>query len=187
MSARPGSPTSTEIAFQPATEALSYRLLPSGRGSRRRLEGMRDQHRGERCFIIGNGPSLLKTDLSMLRHEYTFGLNRGYLLFDRIGAPTTFLVAVNRYVVEQFAQDLIAAPSTTFVSWRSRRWIPADSHVTFVRRARPFTFSTDTAQGAWEKRSHLCGASARLPPGLRGGRADRRRSLVFPPPGLQTS
>ena len=60
-------------------------------------------------------------DLSKLRAEYTFGLNRGYLLFDRIGAPTTFLVAVNRYVVEQFATDLIAAPSMTFVSWRSRR------------------------------------------------------------------
>ncbi|KPL07075.1 hypothetical protein AMJ86_05980, partial [bacterium SM23_57] len=28
-----------------------------------RLAGMKDQHRGERCFIIGNGPSLRVTDI----------------------------------------------------------------------------------------------------------------------------
>ena len=52
-------------------------------------------------------------DLSFLHSEYSFGLNRGYLLFDRIGAPTTFLVAVNRYVVEQFGHDLVRADSMT--------------------------------------------------------------------------
>jgi hypothetical protein len=111
---------------------------------------MRDTHVGKRCFIIGNGPSLGAMDLSVLKDEFTFGLNRGYLLFDRIGAPTTFLVAVNRYVVEQFAADLIAAPSMAFISWRSRRWIPSGGDVTFIRRSRLFTFSSDMTHGAWE-------------------------------------
>lgn len=36
----------------------------------------RDIHRGERCFIIGNGPSLLRQNLSLLREEYVFTCNR---------------------------------------------------------------------------------------------------------------
>ena len=137
--------------IQPAIEATTYRLDGRGRRSRRRLEEMRDRYAGRRCFIIGNGPSLAKTDLSRLRDEYTFALNRGYLLFDRIGAPTTFLVAVNRYVVEQFAADILSAPSTTFLSWRSRHWARDADDAVFVRRSRLFTFSSDVAgQGAWE-------------------------------------
>lgn len=137
--------------MQPAAEAISYGFDARGRRSRRRLEQLRDRYVGERCFIIGNGPSLVRTDLTRLRDEFTFGLNRGYLLFDRIGAPTSFLVAVNRHVVTQFGADLVAAPSTLFASWRSRRWLPRDAGVTFVRRSRPFTFSSNLASGgAWE-------------------------------------
>lgn len=136
---------------QPTIEAASYRLDPKGRRSRTRLKAMRDAYAGERCFIIGNGPSLRNTDLRRLRSEHTFALNRGYLLFDRIGGPTTFLIAVNRYVIEQFGHDLQAAPSTTFVSWRSRRAMPRSDETIFVRRSRLFTFSRDVAEaGAWE-------------------------------------
>jgi hypothetical protein len=136
---------------QPAVESLTYSLSPPGRRSRTRLHEFRDRHRGDRCFIIGNGPSLAKTDIQRLRGEHTFGLNRGYLLFDRIGAPTTFLVAVNRYVVEQFGNDILDAGVTTFLGWRSRRHISDLQRAIFVRRSRLFTFSTDLARdGAWE-------------------------------------
>lgn len=136
---------------QPAIEALTYSIAGRGRRSRRNLEELQNQYRGERCFIIGNGPSLANTDIGKLRHEYTFGLNRGYLLFDRIGGPTTFLVAVNRYVVEQFGADLLSSDSKTFVSWRSRHAMPDSHDAIYVRRSRLFTFSPNVAtHGAWE-------------------------------------
>lgn len=135
----------------PALETTTYRLARRGRESHRMLKGMVGRHEGERCFIIGNGPSLASTDLARLRGEYTFGLNRGYLLFDRIGGPTTYLVAVNRLVVEQFGAEIVAAGPTTFVAWRSRKHVPAAGNVVFVRRAPSFTFSPDVAEsGAWE-------------------------------------
>jgi hypothetical protein len=134
----------------PVGEATTYRLDSRGRESRQRLRELAGRYAGERCFIIGNGPSLIDTDLARLRGEYTFGLNRGYLLFDRIGDPTTFLIAVNRHVVEQFGADLIAAGPPLFASWRSRRHVPKGSGVVFVRRAPRFTFSEDLAAGAWE-------------------------------------
>ena len=61
----------------------------------------------DRCFILGNGPSLKKTNLALLENEYTFGLNRIYLLFDQLGFSTTYYVAVNHLVIEQCANEII--------------------------------------------------------------------------------
>ena len=70
-----------------------------------RLEALRDRHRGERCFVIGNGPSLQRTDLTKLRGERTFGLNRIYLKFGELGFATSYLVCVNKLVIAQCAAE----------------------------------------------------------------------------------
>ena len=49
-------------------------------------------------------------DLASLTGQPTFALNRGYLLFPRIGGPTTYLVSVNEYVIEQSGAEMLAAP-----------------------------------------------------------------------------
>lgn len=49
----------------------------------RKLMRMKDSHKGERCFLIGNGPSLSPDDLHLLKDEYTFGTNMVYKIFDR--------------------------------------------------------------------------------------------------------
>ena len=132
-------------------ETLTYALDPRGRESRRALDTFANRFAGERCFIIGNGPSLQKTDLTRLRDEYTFGLNRGYLLYEKIGGPTTFLVAVNHHVVAQFGREILAAGPPVFLSWRTRGHIPAGASATFVRRGASYTFSTHLGtEGAWE-------------------------------------
>lgn len=41
-------------------------------GNRQRLESLRDSHVGERCFIIGNGPSLVASDLDIIRERGIF-------------------------------------------------------------------------------------------------------------------
>lgn len=96
---------------------------PWRRDSIRRLATLKDRHRGERCFIIGNGPSLRQTDLSKLRPEYTFGMNRIYLAFEETGFPTTYYLSINDLVVEQCAEDIKELPMPRFISWRARRWV----------------------------------------------------------------
>lgn len=96
-------------------------LHPWRRESIRRLAALRDIHIGRRAFIIGNGPSLRQTDLSKLRNEFTFGLNRIYLLFPELGFPTTYLVAINDLVIEQCAGEMAALALPKFFAWRSRR------------------------------------------------------------------
>ncbi len=41
-------------------------------GNRSKLETLKDSHKGEKCFVIGNGPSLNKEDLDNLKHNNIF-------------------------------------------------------------------------------------------------------------------
>src|SRR5512137_3055293 len=91
-----------------------------------KLKQLENVHANQRCFIIGNGPSLRQTDLSHLRGECTFGLNRIYLLFPELGFNTSCLVAVNDLVIEQCASELQSLTLPRFLTWRSRRWLGHD-------------------------------------------------------------
>jgi hypothetical protein len=131
---------------------ILYRYSPLGLSSQRQLTVLKDFHRGERCFIIGNGPSLRQTDLSKLRDEYTFGLNRIYLLFPELGFPTTYLVTVNWLVLEQCADEILALPTTRFFPWRFRRYIdPAKlSNTIFIQTDQSkHVFTRDARKLLW--------------------------------------
>ena len=111
---------------------LAKLFNPRWVGSRRALLKFHDRHKGRRCFIIGNGPSLRQTDLSLLQGEVTFGLNRIYLLFPELGFKTTYLVSVNDLVVEQCAAELRSLDLPKFITWRARRWLSKDPRTIFV-------------------------------------------------------
>ncbi|MDR2554268.1 MAG: DUF115 domain-containing protein [Fibromonadaceae bacterium] len=58
-----------------------------------RLLQFKDCHKGKRCFIIGNGPSLLASDLDKLKNEFTFASNRIYLMFDKtVWRPSYYVI-----------------------------------------------------------------------------------------------
>ena len=126
-------------------------LHPWRRESRKRLAMLRDVHRGERCFIIGNGPSLRVTDLKKLRDEFTFGLNRIYLLFPELGFTTTYFLSMNDLVIEQCAAEILALPIPKFLTWRSRRFLrpTADTNFLYTTYTGP-KFARDVAGRLWE-------------------------------------
>ena len=111
---------------------LAGAISPRLAASRRALASMRGRHRGERCFILGNGPSLARTDLSLLRGQVTFGMNRIYLLFPTLGYQTTYYVAVNELVVEQCAREIRALRGPKLITWRARPWVHGDSEVIYL-------------------------------------------------------
>jgi hypothetical protein len=130
-------------------------LHPWRRESIRRLAALKDSRKGQRAFIIGNGPSLMNTDLSLLKDQHTFGMNRIYLLFPELGFSTTYLCAVNDLVIEQTASDLSALTLPKFLSWRSRRFfvsgLPLSSVPTFLYTTYESpSFSTDVRGRVWE-------------------------------------
>lgn len=131
--------------------------------SRRMLTAYADRHRGQRCFIIGNGPSLKSMDLSVLRDEFTFGMNRIYLLFPELGFTTTYFVSINSLVIEQCADDIRRLPIPKFLSWRSRHliapkaadgstgsWHPPDDLIFLHTTYTGPKFSRDVRGRVWE-------------------------------------
>ncbi len=116
-----------------------------------RLRPMRNQYKGKRCFVIGNGPSLRDMDMSKLRDEYTFGMNRIYLMFPELGFETTFFVSINDLVIEQCAQDIQKLKMPKFLAWHARQWLqPADNlfmlHSTYTGPK----FARDITGRIWE-------------------------------------
>ena len=137
---------------------LGYPYLLAQADFRASLAGLRsykDRFAGRRCFILGNGPSLRDMDLSPLANEFTFGLNRIYLLFDRLGWKPSFYVAVNKLVLEQCSAEILRqVPGPKFISWDARRWMKgapqAPGEVLFLLGREGPRFYTDITRGVWQ-------------------------------------
>lgn len=71
--------------------------------SRYKLRAWQHRFSGQKAVILCNGPSLLKSDFSLLNNTFCIGLNKINLLFDSSSFRPDCIVAVNRYVIEQNA------------------------------------------------------------------------------------
>lgn len=69
----------------------------------KRIQEFKNYHKGERCFIIGNGPSLNVADLEMLSNEVTFACNKIYKIYDKTNwRPSYYVVDDRNYVKEDY-------------------------------------------------------------------------------------
>ncbi len=120
--------------------------------SRNRIAAYRNRHAGQRCFILGNGPSLNSMDLSLLENEFTFGSNRIYLMQERNGFLPTYYVSVNPNVIRQFAQDIHALPMLKFLSYQAAGMCIPDKQTVFIRDTyeRTLGFSYDVPRSVCE-------------------------------------
>jgi glycosyltransferase involved in cell wall biosynthesis len=108
-------------------------------------------HAGQRCVIIGNGPSLNKMDLSFLEHEICFGMNRIFLMFDQWKFRPTYYVAVNQLVIEQSADEILALPMPKFLSQRGIPYFDNPPHdLMFIDERKEWVFSKDPYRGMHE-------------------------------------
>lgn len=60
-----------------------------------KLVALYSKYAGKRCFVIGNGPSLLPSDLDRLRGEITFGANRIYHIFSQTKWRPTYYISLD--------------------------------------------------------------------------------------------
>lgn len=75
-------------------------------GNNVRIARLRNRFRGRRCFVIGNGPSLVPGDLDLLSEEFTFASNKIYKLFSRTRwRPSCYLV-VDEVILRQNLEDI---------------------------------------------------------------------------------
>ena len=97
---------------------------------RLRLKAFKNKHQGQDCFIMGNGPSLNKMDLTLLNDYHTFGMNKIFLIFKRVELELSYLVSVNDLVIEQSKEEFEKMNCPVFLSYsKSQNVIDKKDHI----------------------------------------------------------
>ena len=68
--------------------------------NKRKLRALKNRFTGQRCFILGNGPSLNKMDLSLLDGESSFAVNGIFYKTDETGYKPTFFIVEDGAVMK---------------------------------------------------------------------------------------
>lgn len=66
------------------------------------LDEFHHRHRGRRCFVVGNGPSLNQIDMAKLQGEITLGSNRCFLGYPQWGFPFTYWGVYDAFQIEEY-------------------------------------------------------------------------------------
>lgn len=118
-----------------------------------RLQALRDRYKGQRrAFIIGNGPSLNRTNLSWLKDEVTFCTNGFFLKFQDLDWRPTFHVVEDHLVAEDRAEEINSLSGMTklYPAYLGYCLTPDENTIFFNHRARKsyphgFDFSTNAS------------------------------------------
>ena len=121
----------------------------------RRLVKYKDFHKGERCFIVANGPSLRTEDLDTLSRlgEICFGMNRIYKCFDQTEWRPTYYVCEDELIAQSQQRAIEAIPTREKFIPAELKWYhgvniagAALFHINYRNDERdPYSFSTDIA------------------------------------------
>jgi len=112
---------------------ISWNFGSSSRRNQENILKWKGIHSGKRCFIIANGPSILRTDLSLLNNEFTFGMNRIYLNFQNSAFRPTYYVTVNELILEQCADEITQLSMPKFLNWNRRAYFEAKPDIVFLK------------------------------------------------------
>lgn len=135
-------------------KATIYRF--SGKTSE--LEKYRNLHSGERCFIIGNGPSLLLHDLEKLEKEFTFATHRIFNIYEKTNWRPTYYVAQDLKLIDKYKNEINQLFTPKFipinVNWKMRQKV-IDKCVFFYLKKEDFypqlpRFTEDASKKIYE-------------------------------------
>jgi glycosyltransferase involved in cell wall biosynthesis len=104
-----------------------------------KIAAVKDIYRGERCVIIGNGPSINQTDLGKLKDEFTFAVNGIFYKKDEMGFDPTFYVVSDSSVMKENAESIRDYKAKfKFFPTLYRNLHPAEDNVSFYLLNRGF-------------------------------------------------
>lgn len=122
-----------------------------------RIKQLRNTYLGQRCFIIGSGPSLRDVDFSLLKGETLFGVNKSYKLYDMFGSKCKYVgVSDSRLFEEEDHRKLfdLSEDTTIFLSLSARKWymeraplFVSKNEPILIKRSPKLEVITDLAKG----------------------------------------
>jgi len=87
----------------------------------RKLAAYQNCHEGQRCFLIGNGPSLTTADLDLLAGEKSIGCNMVYKVFDKTAWRPTYHCITESAYAKRYAREFADNIHTPFFTTKSCR------------------------------------------------------------------
>ncbi|NBD33151.1 MAG: DUF115 domain-containing protein [Cyanobacteria bacterium] len=130
-------------AFNETWKRFKWDLNPESWRSRGKLKTWKNKYLGHKAVIVCNGPSLLKSDLSLLKNIFTFGLNKINLLFDKSNFRPACIVAVNPLVINQNREFYNQTNIPLFLDSCATEAIRSRTNVTFLHSSEQFKFARD--------------------------------------------
>jgi hypothetical protein len=128
---------------------MPWDIQPESWRSRARLKMLRNRYAGRKAVVLCNGPSLLKSDFSLLQDTYTFGLNKINLLFDKSAFRPSCIVAVNHLVLEQNAAFFRGTDIPLFLDYRAKALVGRADNVTYLHSTSHRDFSKDCSMSLY--------------------------------------
>lgn len=107
----PTRPARRGLGSRLMAEAVAWTRATLHLSDTRRLLDLRDRYAGRRCFVVGTAPSLSHLDLTRLRDEPFFAVNRAYKAFDMGLPPIPFLVVGDPAGYEDFGDEIRPVPA----------------------------------------------------------------------------
>ena len=89
----------TLFAYRKKKKAVTKRNEELHETYVKNLSKFHNIHKGERCFIVGTGPSLRMEDVDMLKGEYTFAVNSCLTMYDKTEWRGTYYGIVDSHAV----------------------------------------------------------------------------------------
>jgi hypothetical protein len=118
--------------------------------SRHKLQRLKDVHRREKAVILCNGPSLLRSDLSLLQGTYSFGLNKINLLFATSDYRPSCIIAVNPLVIEQNAAFYRSTRIPLFLDSGGKGKIGTAEHIVYLNSTAHRYFAKDCSMSLYQ-------------------------------------
>lgn len=84
---------------------LKKNLKHYPKGNTGKWNDLKDKYKGQRVFLIGNGPSLNKTPLYLLKGENTMCFNHFHLMLERINWKPKFYTIVDNLVLDDLLNE----------------------------------------------------------------------------------
>ena len=119
-------------AMSLALDRFRWDLTWESQRSRRKMRHWKDRFIGKKAVVVCNGPSLLRSDLSLLDKVFTFGLNKINLLFEKSFFRPSCIVAVNALVIDQNSDFYNETTIPLFIDSEGRRHVSSRANVAFL-------------------------------------------------------
>lgn len=85
----------------------------------RKIFRLKNKHKNQIGFLIGNGPSVRLNDLDRLKDKTTFCCNRFHLAYDKLTFRPKYTLTADLQVIEDFGQEIVwKSENLIFIIWK---------------------------------------------------------------------